>query len=294
MRYVYSLIRYVPDPARGEFVNVGAIAGSEDAGDWQVRQLQNPARARALGASATLDAVWSFIDEVGAQIDTHEAGMDMLFGPGEPLSEEWLADLHRRHRNIVQVTPPVPMLADSADDALDGIFDQLVLDPARREFRFEKKNRAVAALRAAYLHEALRPDLDLRERVVLDTGHHREPVDFAVTNGQVLQIAHAWSFQIPGQEDLAESIKAWGWTIADAQAGGGSVQDRAGRSFEVGKDVDVRVVYVPPAPGTDSPAFEEAKNVFRSVHATAVPFDEAESVARRAHSLLLDAGIALI
>jgi len=54
---VYSLIRYVPDPARGEFVNVGAIAGSEDAGDWQVRQLQNPARARALGGRLTLDAV---------------------------------------------------------------------------------------------------------------------------------------------------------------------------------------------------------------------------------------------
>ena len=26
MRYLYSVVRFVPDPARGEFVNVGAIA----------------------------------------------------------------------------------------------------------------------------------------------------------------------------------------------------------------------------------------------------------------------------
>ena len=27
MPYTYSLVRFVPDPARGEFVNIGAIAG---------------------------------------------------------------------------------------------------------------------------------------------------------------------------------------------------------------------------------------------------------------------------
>ncbi len=45
MRYVYSLVRFVPDPARGEFVNVGAIAGSEDGAEWQIRQVENTVRA---------------------------------------------------------------------------------------------------------------------------------------------------------------------------------------------------------------------------------------------------------
>ena len=37
-RYVYSLVRCVPDPRTGEFVNVGAIAGDPFTGDWSVRQ----------------------------------------------------------------------------------------------------------------------------------------------------------------------------------------------------------------------------------------------------------------
>ena len=28
MRYVYSVVRFVPDPIKGEFVNVGLIAGT--------------------------------------------------------------------------------------------------------------------------------------------------------------------------------------------------------------------------------------------------------------------------
>ena len=31
MRYLYNLIRFVSEPATGEFVNIGAIAGSDAA-----------------------------------------------------------------------------------------------------------------------------------------------------------------------------------------------------------------------------------------------------------------------
>ncbi|MEJ7765401.1 MAG: hypothetical protein WKF86_07885 [Acidimicrobiales bacterium] len=109
----------------------------------------------------------------------------------------------------------------------------------------------------------------------------------------MLQIAHAWSFQIPDQEDLAETIKAWGWTIADARAGGGAIRLRSGQTFDVAEDVDVRVVFVPPAEGFEAPAFDEAKNVFQSVNAIATPVSEAASIAREARSLLVAAGVAL-
>ena len=46
MRYVYSLVRFVPDPARSEFVNLGAIVGSEEYSEWESRQVENPKRAR--------------------------------------------------------------------------------------------------------------------------------------------------------------------------------------------------------------------------------------------------------
>jgi hypothetical protein len=37
VKYVYSVVRFVPDTFRGEFVNVAVIAGYEETGEWLVR-----------------------------------------------------------------------------------------------------------------------------------------------------------------------------------------------------------------------------------------------------------------
>src|SRR5487761_1117631 len=130
MRFVYSLIRFVPDPARGEFVNVGAIVGSEESSEWQSRQVDNLVRARAIDEHKSLDAVWSFLDRIGRQIDDYDRSQHTLFDSGPALSEDWLHQEFIEHRNVVQLSPPAPMVASSADEALDRIFDQMVIDPA--------------------------------------------------------------------------------------------------------------------------------------------------------------------
>jgi hypothetical protein len=45
MSFQFSLIRFVPDPARGEFVNISAVAGSDEAGEWELRLVSNLSRA---------------------------------------------------------------------------------------------------------------------------------------------------------------------------------------------------------------------------------------------------------
>ena len=130
MRYIYSLIRFVPNPARGEFVNVGAIVGSEESSEWQVRRIENPKRARAMDENASLGTVWSFIDRVGVDIDSFEAATQLLSVSDVELTEDWLWNLHADHQNVVQLSAPVPMVAESADDALEIVFDLMVLDPA--------------------------------------------------------------------------------------------------------------------------------------------------------------------
>ena len=219
MRFVYSIVRFVPDPARGEFVNVGAIVGSEESSEWQYRQIENPMRARALDERQTLDAVWSFLDRVGRQIDDFERAGETLFDPGVELSEAWMERLYVDQRNVVQLSRPTPMVAASADEAMDRIFDDLVVDPARRRHPFQKKHAALAAVRAAYRAHSVEKTKNLRERVSLQTDHHRERFDFAVTNGKVVQLTHTWSFQLPDQEQLAEQVKAWGWTVRDVRGG---------------------------------------------------------------------------
>ena len=53
MRHVYSMVRFVPDSARGEFINVGANVGSEESSEWQVWQIENPKRARFIDERGT-------------------------------------------------------------------------------------------------------------------------------------------------------------------------------------------------------------------------------------------------
>lgn len=286
MRHIYSLIRFVPDPARGEFVNVGAIAGSEESSEWQVRQIENPVRARAIDDNQSLNAVWSFIDSVGAQMDAYEQAFSSLFDLEEELTEEWLIRLHADHQNIVQLSPPTPMVAESAEDALDRVFELMVLDPAVREYRFKKKHTALAAVRAAYRDFSITKRTDLRERVTLFTAHHSERFDFAVTNGRALQLTQTWSFQVPDQATLAEQVKAWGWTVRDARNSGGHVRTADGREFDVQKDVDVEVVYVPAESGRRAPAFDDASSVFDELDIQALPIDEARRVGERARELL--------
>ena len=285
MRFIYSLIRFVPDPARGEFVNVGAIVGSEASSEWQVRQIQNPMRARAIDEQGSLGAVWSFIDRIGVEIDNFEATTQSMFGSDVELTEEWLWRLHADHQNIVQLSAPTPMIAESADDALEQVFDLMVLDPAVRKHSFTNKHTALAALHRAYSGFDIMRGKQLRERVTLKTSHHAAQFDFAVTNGQAVQLTRAWSFQVPDQGTLAEQLKAWGWTVQEAHSSGGRVRTAVGE-FDAREDVDIEVVYVAAAPSRAAPAFVEAEHVFETLGVRAVPHDRAGEVARRARDLL--------
>ena len=285
MRFVYSLVRFVPDPARGEFVNVGAIAGSEESSEWAVRQVGNPARARALGTPDALSAVWSFIDRVGAVFDEHQASIETLFDAEVELGEEWLDQLYRDHRNIVQLSPPAPLIADDAEQALDQIFELSIVDPGQRRYSFRKKNEVLAALRRAYREQSILKGQALRERVVLSTSRHRQRLDFAVANGQVVQLAHSWSFQVPDQESLSEDIKSWGWTVRDARESGGSITTGE-TCFDVGSEVAIEVAYIPPQAEQDSAAMEEAMSVFEALEIAPVPVEKANQVASRAQRLL--------
>lgn len=171
MKHVYSLIRYVPDPVRGEFINVGAIAGCDESSEWEIRQVANPARARRLDERGSLSASWAFMDQLGRAVDAHEAAIQQPT-PAEDtlLSEDWLADLWCRYRNIVQLSPPAPVLADSTTKALDEIFAQLVVDPAPHRRGENTKHPALAAVRRAYRAAGLTKAHDVHERVVARAG----------------------------------------------------------------------------------------------------------------------------
>ena len=274
MAYKFSLIRFVPDPARGEFVNIGAIAGDEASDDWAIRWIQNYKRANALDPGGLFRAAKAFSGE----LDERFADLDRPTLGTEPPSVAWLSQLAAEMNNLVQFTPPAPVVADSAEAALDRVFDRLVVDPARVTYRFQKKQRAQAAARRAYdAHDV--PSEARKEHVRVVSGAFSFEFDFAVHNGRAVQLVQCWSFQLPDQEALTDQVKSWAWVAAHIRKSGGRFLTDGG--VEVPSDLDLAAIYIPPL-GTDAIAFSEAQGVFQELEISAARFDAADDVGARA------------
>lgn len=283
MRYVYSVIRFVPDPFRGEFINVGAIVGSDESSEWAIRQVENPLRARQLDQGGSLSAAWAFIDGVGREIDAYEEVITGLASeaPVTP-TEGWLDDLHLRMTNVVQLSSPAVLVAESVEEAVEAVFSQWIVDPAKRAGGITK-HPALAALRRAY-RAAHVPGL--LEGGILEAGEHQERLDFSVANGRVVQITQAWSFAVADQESLAKAVRAWGYAVRAAQDTGGALHVGDDTTLRVPTDFDVEVVAIPPLRGADAPALRDARAVFRDIRAREHTLDDAPQVAQRASELL--------
>ncbi len=288
-RYLYSLVRYVPDPASGEFVNLGAIVGSEEAGDWGTRHVQNDHRARGLQGHVPTSIVYDFLSRVDDEIDRAAEYDDDAFASlstsSPELTEDWLQDLYRRSRNVVQLSPPAPLVADDAESALDVIFDAAIADPARGHYRYPTKRAVFGDLRRMYRNVGLSAR-SLHERTRVTSRGYSSDLDFAVANGRVVQLAHTYSFGIASQANLASQVRSWGWTLRGLRQDGGSLLQSDGPELVIAADVAIDVVYALPEGGEDLPAFAEAKRVFRDLDISAHDRREGGVVAAHGRDLL--------
>src|SRR5215469_8301577 len=217
-RYVYSLVRCVPDPATGEFVNVGAIAGNPETGDWSVRQVSNERHVRKLAGATELSAVHDFLARVGTEIDSMQALM--LNDSADLLGESWLQSLHYDHRNVVQLTPPMPILADSAEDALDVLFGRQIIDPVTQSReRAVTKHGVLHAIRLSYLNARIDPNLVRRKAELFVGDHVHTTLDYAVANGTTVQLSQGWSFQGAQVDVVSEQVKAWAYALTGLREG---------------------------------------------------------------------------
>jgi hypothetical protein len=287
MRYLYSVVRFVPDPGRGEFVNVGILAGSDESSEWEVRTVENLKRARSIDDKGLVRLVWGSVDDIGRMLDRYaEDVQTSLFSPSEDgPSEGWLTRLSEEARNVVQFSPPAVIVADTLSVGLDILFKQFIVEPETRQFSFKKKHLALAAIRRAYREAGLRQLDHFNEGATVKGLHHQERFDFLVANGRVVQLAQTWSFQVPSQDDLTEHIKAWAWTVEDVRDNGGEAMT-AVRRIEVPRDVDIEVIYVPPSAEGPRRALEEALAAFGKIGVKAVETDRASDVALQASRLI--------
>jgi Protein of unknown function (DUF3037) len=285
-RYLYSLVRCVPDPRTGEFVNVGAIAGDPESEDWSVRQVSNESRVRKLADATALGAVHEFLSRIGFEIDKIQS--PTVTDSNEILDEAWLKRLHHDHRSVVQLSPPAPILADDAEQALDVLFSREIIDPVTQpRERAITKHRVIRDLRLAYRRAHIQPN-QARRKVDLFVGDHvHTSLDYAIANGVAVQLCQGWSFQGVHLEPVSEQVKAWAYALRQLRDGQESRVMGADNWIKtVDPTVDIDVVVTLPTDVDQRDAYDEALEVFGQLEASVHQLQDVDVVGRKAARLL--------
>jgi hypothetical protein len=127
-RFVYSVIRVVPDPIKDEAINVGVVVTpAEGAGGAMRVHLNDPVRARIKAAQNDYDieALRRSLEDLRAAL-----GIDPRLVSGEagtpPAGAAVLDGVAGRLGNQLQLTPPRRYLALSLDEAVQKLFARYV------------------------------------------------------------------------------------------------------------------------------------------------------------------------
>jgi len=280
VKYDYSVVRFVPYPIRGEYINVAVIAGSEETGEWAIRSIENWTRARHLDKGKRLAAARAYLEGIDGLINGNPEQQAKAQSPPVGLVRGWLAGEYRRLRNLVQLSEPAPVIGADVREALNKMFDLFVADPAKIDR--ETRQPAIVALRSAFHQVNIQAAL-LHEQVTAVVGPQSAPVDFAVANGHLVQLAHAWSFREREPRETVQQIKAWSWTLRDLRDYGGMVRTKDKRQdYTVDRDVEIGVTYTTPVTDKGRRSLEEALSVFDHLKVRAVSADDAYKVAEDA------------
>lgn len=280
-RYQYSVVRCVPEPRTGEFINVGAIAGSAEEGDWDARLIQSFRRAAKLCGTEQLGAASEFIAEVTQKFSEAEESSN-------PIPDSWLNEVWSEKRNVVQLSEPQVAVGENASEVLDFVFASQVIDQARASRDFVGKSTLVARLNKELRRRPLPPGQIILERPALVVGGHlRAPLDFAFgRDNRPVQITQAWSFQRGTVDEVATEVKAWADALRRAQDGYKARIEGRDTSLFLGKEVPVEVLLAEPRTAHQREVFEEAVEVFDAFGVTRYGEDDAPKLVHHVAELM--------
>lgn len=294
-RYMYSVVQVTPRVTAGEFVNVAIIAGNDQLGDWALRRVTDTNRARRFCGIHAMTAAYEFLDTIEERIDSVNERNDAQWlidvvdkvadmPSYEPISEQFIDELSDRRRSVVRLSPPMPVLAESSEEALELLFSDLLVEPVTRVFRRMTRKRLTADMRTAYAAQGISAS-NLLSRPVLRVGNRgqfRLGADFVVATDHALQVCNAWSFQVTDLDEVRRGVQAWGWNIRELRDYGGVLEG----GLEVPRNVDVSVIVAPDPNPEGQRAFDDAQLVFEELDARVVSYVERQRVAEAAFKLV--------
>ena len=137
-RCEFQLIRYVPDPVRNEFVNIGVLLRAAEGGQSMVRFTRDWGRVRCLDPDADTQMLEALEIEVGQRLESQPASHP------RPIT----AVLQESLSNGLQITESKAFLAETFLAGLEDLME-LYVDNPRRERSQRRGGRAA-------LHTAMR------------------------------------------------------------------------------------------------------------------------------------------
>lgn len=280
-KYHYSVIRFVPSPVRGEFVNLGLIVGCDATGEWSIDVASSRSRAAKLDDQNVFPLVAADLQRLQSGVESYSD--PEVFAPTLDLSLEWLSNLARDSQNLLQFSTPKPIVSDSVESAMEKLWPLLVVEPAKVEHARVTKSSVLSQYWFA-LEQAHLTRQNLKKRATLATPKTHTSVDVVMHNGVVKDITQCWSLQVKDPDRIMDDIKSWAWTMKTLRDFGGTVKAGA-KSIDVPPEVQLGVVY---APSDDESVSNEALEVFRDedVKATCHTLEEVEAYAGTVAKLL--------
>lgn len=286
MTYEYWVVRYLPDVLRGEFVNVGIVAGSGS--DWSVRRVDDLNRASRLGGD--LGETKAFFRRIELSINNELSQLESLFdGRDRQIARGTVEDLRTRMRNVVRLSAPRPILADNADAAADLAFELMVASEAR------STHRRAGTLASSEMVEAFRADARLsshvRTRSLLQVGRQVAPITMALEDGVVRQLNHVWDFSLKSLDQLDLKVQAWSFMIGQVRTGDVQLVSRSASAssrpgLEVPSDVVVNAVYTAPISDVADEHLQVAKDAWTRLAVSAVPARDLDSLVAQGLALV--------
>lgn len=285
--YLYWLVRYVPDVARGEQVNVAVIAG-RDGGDWAIQTAPNLRRASRLGGDAGALRPW--LDSIQRSVHDYEHPPLALFASGDAptVGRAWLEMLSHRFNNVLQVSGAAPVEAFSAQEAVSFLYPALVAAPTSAT-RSVTRHRIVQDLSDLYVRTGnLQVGESLFRRPRARLGRQRGRFDFAVVDDHVDQLSQAFAFDVRDVDTLEQELQSWNFIVSRLRNDGGVVI-ADGNELSAAPDVPISVAFQEPHYGSSArtlDVFEAAHEAWQRMGVRAVPSTQLDQIAIEARDLI--------
>jgi hypothetical protein len=239
--YNYWIVRFVPNVARGEFSNIGLVAGS-DGHDWAVAF--DPRFIRNHGnLSSDLRELRAWTEWFRRTVSTDSESE--IERPA--ISAGWMEHLRARQANSVQLSPAVQIEAESARAAVDVLYPHLVEREVARRRTTLTRRQLRSEVRETLVHElGFTVGTNLFPSPRARIGRQRGAFDFAYDgdtrfSGPGRRLTNVWAFNVMTLDALQTEIQSWNYLVSRLRAEGATIESH-GTGFEVSRSTAVEVV----------------------------------------------------